>query len=401
MVAFQGGKKMKTLATVSLVMVGLLSGCRTTAPRVASTVAAGRNGATTPAQAPMAFKAFPIYTDRAPRHTHYVPSGYMGDSDLIMSGSYTDTPDGQGPSLKVIYKASGPKGWAGLYWQDPANNWGDVPGKAGYDLRGAKRLTFWAKGENGGERVHEFRMGGIVGQYPDSAVASITNIRLSKEWKQYTIDLSNQDLRHVIAGFGFFLNKAENPGGMSFYLDDIAYEGEGTEGSFKKMFATNASTASLTGQSTTAPPPPAPPVVPLAASAVPASAKDLVVKDVPAGLRVSFSSQLLFATGEANLGPGSRRVLDQLVLLLQNYPANNVLIEGHTDKTGDPNYNLKLSQLRGENVRDFLIKEGGFANERFKVTGYGDTKPVADNRTKTGRSLNRRVEVTILKIGKP
>ncbi len=54
---------------------------------------------------------------------------------------------------------------------------------------GATRLTFWGRGENGGERVHEFRIGGIIGQYPDSDVATLSNIRLTKEWKQYTIDL--------------------------------------------------------------------------------------------------------------------------------------------------------------------------------------------------------------------
>jgi len=50
-------------------------------------------------------------------------------------------------------------------------------------------------------------------------------------------------------------------------------------------------------------------------------------------------------------------------------------------------------------VRDYLIKQGGFAQDRFKVVGYGDTRPIADNNTKSGRALNRRVEVTILKSG--
>ena len=172
-----------------------------------------------------AFKAFPVYTDKAARHTHYAPSGYMGDSDLTLSGAYTKTLRGEGTCLRVNYKANGPKGWVGIYWQDPANNWGDIPGRAGYDLRGATRLTFWARGESGGERVHEFRVGGIVGQYPDSDVATLDNVRLTKEWKQYTIDLRKKDLRHIIGGFGFSLIKAENSGGMVFYLDDILYEG--------------------------------------------------------------------------------------------------------------------------------------------------------------------------------
>lgn len=397
---------MKQPKLIALVFAATLSACKTTSSISSTDSSSSSTASSGPASstASPVFKAFPIYSDRSPRHTHYVPSGYMGDSDLIMSGSYSATPGGQGPCLRITYKASGPKGWSGLYWQDPANNWGDVPGKAGYDLRGAKRLTFWARGENGGEKVHEFRMGGIVGQYPDSDVASMTNIRLSKEWKQYSIDLTKRDLRHVIAGFGFFLNKAENPGGMVFYLDDIVYEGEGPEGQFKKPAVPPAT--NLIGQKPADTPPVTEPVVapapvPLTAAALPSSAKDLTVKEIPTGLRVSFSSQLLFTPGEATLGASSRKVLDQVVALLQSYPSNNVLVEGHTDKTGDPNFNLTLSKLRAENVRDFLIKAGGFAASRFSVTGYGNTKPIADNNTKAGRSLNRRVEVTILKSPTP
>jgi len=314
----------------------------------------------------------------------------MGDSDLTMSGAYTPTPGGQGPCLRINYKASGPKGWAGIYWQDPANNWGDVPGRAGFDLRGAVKLTFWARGENGGEKVHEFRVGGIVGQYPDSDVASINNVHLSKDWKEYTINLKGKDLRHVIGGFGFFVNKAENPGGMVFYLDDVMYEGP--EGLKLSTTTVVASTVSLTGQT------PAVPVVQeMPMPELKASEKDLKIQKVDTGLRVSFSSQFLFAPGRSNLQPGSGKVLDQLISLLSAYPTNNVLIEGHTDSTGDVHFNLRLSELRATSVRDYLIKKGGYETSRFQVIGYGDTRPVADNTTKVGRSLNRRVEVTILK----
>jgi outer membrane protein OmpA-like peptidoglycan-associated protein len=374
---------------------GLLLGCRASAP-VRSSGSSQAPSPSASASQPPSFKAFPIYTEKGARHTHYAPSGYMGDSDLSMSGAYTPTPFGNGPCLRVIYKAAGPKGWAGIYWQDPANNWGDVPGRAGYDLRGATRLTFWAKGEHGGERVHEFRVGGIIGQYPDSDVATLSNIRLSREWKQYTIDLAKKDLRHIIAGFGFFVNKAENSGGATFYIDDILFQGaQSWEASPQK------SSAELTGQvsaETTAqvkvpvpaPPPPLPP-----------NAKDLEVKQVEAGLKVSFSSRLMFRPGQAVLEPSSGKVLDQLISLLSAYPSNRVLIEGHTDNTGDKNFNLRLSELRAKGVRDYLLKHGGYDAARFQITGYGDTRPIADNSTKVGRALNRRVEVTILKTVNP
>jgi len=327
----------------------------------------------------------------------------MGDSDITLSAAYIAVARGSGPCLRVNYKASGPKGWAGIYWQNPANNWGDVAGRAGYDLRGATRLTFWARGEKGGERIHEIRVGGIVGQYPDSDVATMKNIRLTKEWKSYTIDLSGKDLRHIIGGFGFFVNKAEDSGGVQFYLDDIIYEGP--EGAAMPMPAS----VPAVGQ---APVPPVPAVAVPAAVAAPKSlslpvvtpstaSKDLTITQVVEGLKVSFSSQLLFASGQATLAPASGRVLKQVVALLAAYPTNRVMVEGHTDSTGDPSYNVKLSELRARAVRDSLIKEGGYAGARFQVTGYGSTRPIADNKTAAGRSLNRRVEVTILKSVKP
>jgi outer membrane protein OmpA-like peptidoglycan-associated protein len=328
----------------------------------------------------------------------------MGDSDLTMSGAYVQTPNGaQGPCVRVYYKSDGPKGWAGIYWQDPANNWGDVPGKAGYDLHGAVKLSFWARGENGGERVHEFRVGGIVGQYPDSDVASLSNVRLTRNWKKFSIDLRKKDLRHIIGGFGFIVLKAENPGGMTVYLDDIVYEGP--EGAPLSAPGVAVSTAPLTGSPVAVEPStPTPTVVPVAVSTTPVlmalptiPTKDLVVKQTQAGLRVSFSSRILFSSGKSLLAEGGHRVLDQLISLLNAYPTNRVLIEGHTDKTGDAEFNLKLSELRARSIRDYLIKQGGYAEKRFEIVGYGATRPVADNNTADGRSLNRRVEVTILK----
>jgi outer membrane protein OmpA-like peptidoglycan-associated protein len=374
----------------AIFLVGIaLAACQT--PGGQRNAGSGSSTEKASANSPLApsFKTFPIYTDLAPRHTHYAPSGYMGDSDLSMSGAYVPTPRGQGPCLRVIYKADGPKGWAGIYWQDPANNWGDVPGRAGFDLRGATKLTFWARGDNGGERVHEFRVGGIVGQYPDSDVSTLGSVRLSKDWKPFTIDLKKKDLRHIIGGFGFFVNKAENPGGMVFYLTDIIFEGPGNA-SANAAIVPSTSTIVETPVTPPAPPTPTPPQAPK-------STKDLQVKEVAQGLQVSFSSQFLFSTGRAVLQPGSSKVLNQLIGLLSAYPANPVLIEGHTDSTGNAGFNLKLSELRASAVRDYLIKQGGFDEARFKVVGYGDTRPIGDNTTKAGRSLNRRVEVTILK----
>jgi hypothetical protein len=169
------------------------------------------------------FKPFYIYTDDKSDLNHFAPSGWMGDvSDLSLSGAYQDNPKMGNSCLKIAYLAKGSEGWAGIYWQNPANNWGKR--KGGFDLRGATALTFWAKGEKGGEKITEFKIGGITGKFPDSDVAFIKSIKLTKEWRQYFIDLSKKDLRYINGGFCFVVLRRENPLGAQFYLDEIRYE---------------------------------------------------------------------------------------------------------------------------------------------------------------------------------
>ncbi|MFC1667467.1 hypothetical protein ACFL0P_06380 [Candidatus Omnitrophota bacterium] len=171
------------------------------------------------------FKPFPIYTDGRSPDNHYVASGYMGDySDIKVENSHFDNPHAGSTSIQIVYnnKASQGARWCGIYWQNPANNWGDRQG--GYDLTGAKKLTFWARGKKGGERVEEFKVGGISGLYPDSDLAGIGPVLLTPEWKQYEIDLRGKDLSYISGGFAWATNLDVNPEGATFYLDDIRYE---------------------------------------------------------------------------------------------------------------------------------------------------------------------------------
>ena len=115
-----------------------------------------------------------------------------------------------------------PSGWMGIFWQQPANNWGEK--KGGFNLTGAKKLTFWARGAQGGEKIAEFKMGGITGEYSDTDSVTMGPIELTKEWKQYTLDLSGKDLSNIIGGFCFAMSKEDNPNGCIFYIDDIIYE---------------------------------------------------------------------------------------------------------------------------------------------------------------------------------
>jgi predicted small lipoprotein YifL len=171
------------------------------------------------------FKKFFVYADQGYFKNHYIPSGWMGDyGDIKFNDASPDKPYSRKNSIKIVYTAKKKQGagWAGVYWQDPANNWGNL--KGGYDLTGAKKLTFWARGDKGGEIITEFKMGGINGEHSDTASASIGPIQLTPEWKQYTIDLKDEDLSLVIGGFSFVISSVENPDGATFYMDDIAFE---------------------------------------------------------------------------------------------------------------------------------------------------------------------------------
>ena len=100
----------------------------------------------------------------------------------------TENPHSGTDCIKAQYTATGE--WGGVIWQNPDNNWGDKGG--GYNITGASKLTFWARGDNEGERV-SFLVG-IIGDdkpFHDTAKAKLDSVQLSKDWKQYTIDLAN------------------------------------------------------------------------------------------------------------------------------------------------------------------------------------------------------------------
>ena len=71
------------------------------------------------------------------------------------------------------------------------------------------------------------------------------------------------------------------------------------------------------------------------------------------------------------------------------------VIVGHADSQGDPNYNIELSKLRAQTVRDYLLGEGAKAN-KISVSGRGATDPIASNATRKGRAMNRRVEIIFI-----
>ena len=113
--------------------------------------------------------------------------------------------------------------------------------------------------------------------------------------------------------------------------------------------------------------------------------------------RIVIKQQVHFATAKWKVLPDSFALLDQVVQVLKDQPAMHLSIEGHTDSVGGEAMNMKLSQARAEAVRDYLVKKG-VATERLEAVGYGPTKPIASNKSETGRAQNRRTEFRIVSM---
>lgn len=103
---------------------------------------------------------------------------------------------------------------------------------------------------------------------------------------------------------------------------------------------------------------------------------------------------VLFGTGRSDLTSGGTNTLDKLVVFLNNYPDRNVVIEGHTDDVGSLDMNQTLSQHRADSVKFYLVQQG-IRHKRLAASGMGETQPIADNQSPSGRQQNRRVEVII------
>jgi outer membrane protein OmpA-like peptidoglycan-associated protein len=115
--------------------------------------------------------------------------------------------------------------------------------------------------------------------------------------------------------------------------------------------------------------------------------------------RIEIKSTIHFEHDRARLLSTASFILDEVVdTLLKNQQITKVFIEGHTDNTGDATYNLELSKLRAEEVRDYLLTNGVEA-DRVQAIGYGDSRPLAPNTTEAGRARNRRVDFVIVHHG--
>jgi len=114
------------------------------------------------------------------------------------------------------------------------------------------------------------------------------------------------------------------------------------------------------------------------------------------GDQIKLGQKVFFRTNKATILPKSYPLLDEVALVLNENPNIEVRVEGHTDSKGKDRYNKKLSQRRAESVRSYMAGRG-VATERMEAIGFGEERPIEDNRTKEGRAKNRRVEIHITK----
>ncbi|MTI14581.1 hypothetical protein E1189_16370 [Sansalvadorimonas verongulae] len=100
---------------------------------------------------------------------------------------------------------------------------------------------------------------------------------------------------------------------------------------------------------------------------------------------------VLFESSSADLSEYAKETLEQEAAFLKDHPHALIHLKGYTDSTGPKEFNQKLSEMRANSTRDFLI-DLGVSPTRITIQGYGTDHPAADNKTKEGRQMNRRVE---------
>lgn len=164
-----------------------------------------------------------VYAEATDQAT-FIPSGWMGDAKSIkLDPASMARPQTGATSLRCEFTAV--SGWGGVAWQHPAQDWGDRRG--GFDLTGAKRVVFYARGEVGGEEV-SFGFGLIRSEkrFFDTAKRSLDKVKLTREWQRFEIPCDNlqptENLSRIKTGFVWTVASPGHP--VVFYLDNIGWE---------------------------------------------------------------------------------------------------------------------------------------------------------------------------------
>lgn len=121
------------------------------------------------------------------------------------------------------------------------------------------------------------------------------------------------------------------------------------------------------------------------------------VERIDDGIVVTFdeNSGVYFDTEKYNINSISQETLNKLASVFKEFQDTNILVVGHTDSVGSEDYNMILSKNRAYAVTNFLTGKG-LSSERFTTNWFGESQPMHNNSTATGRAQNRRVNVAIL-----
>ncbi|MBN1897901.1 MAG: OmpA family protein [Spirochaetes bacterium] len=292
--------------------------------------------------------------------SYFAISGYMGDVSDIKLVKIKD-PVSKKNSLKIIYKPKnkkGQQGWAGIYWQYPANNWGNNP-RGGYDLSKAESLFFYAKGETGYE-VLEFKIGGITGEYGDSDTITTGFINLTRDWNLYKIDLTDKNLDNIIGGFGIIAMAPVNPNGVIFYINDIYYSSE--KEPEKGFFMDYANYFEI---------------------------EDYIVKGKKGNefmINISQYEEKLFSKGKTSINKKAHKILDQVAQSIKKEDYKRVIITIYTFDKDLQKFDLDLSEKRAQSIYQFLAKKG-IDKKRitYKVYSQKDKERTHEDRPQPGK----------------
>jgi len=107
---------------------------------------------------------------------------------------------------------------------------------------------------------------------------------------------------------------------------------------------------------------------------------------------------LTFESNESKIMTKNIPLLTKVEKAIDVYPKSEIIIEGHTDSQGDDQFNQNLSQERADSVKQYMINAMLIPNYRIIATGYGETRPIANNETALGRQKNRRIDIVISSI---
>jgi len=107
---------------------------------------------------------------------------------------------------------------------------------------------------------------------------------------------------------------------------------------------------------------------------------------------------ILFKLGKADVDPACDKTMQEIADIIASVKGYRVRVDGHTDNKGKKASNQKLSDQRAAAVVTYLVTQKGVDKTRLASRGFGDSQPIADNKTEEGRAKNRRVDFTVTKI---